>query len=342
MAEPDLIEQLDQAVEAILSGAQTVPAPAGPIGELVGIARELRHLPSNDFRAKLKAELTKAAQAAKETKTMTSTTAVKPIREGFHSITPYLIVEGAANLIHFLEQAFGGHELFRVSRPGGSGVMHAEVRIGDSIIELADANPQHPPMPAAIHLYVTDVDTVYHRALEAGGTSAYGVVDQFYGDREASVKDPLGNFWYIATHKWDGSPEQPAANFIPHGLHTVTPYLHPKGTGRMIEFLKQAFDAEDVERDESPDGTVMHAKIRIGDSILEMGEAHGEFGPMPSTIHLYVNDTDATYQRALQAGGTSIVSPSDTPYGDRSAAVTDPAGNHWYIATHIRDVPLSE
>jgi hypothetical protein len=94
MAEPDLIEQLDQAVEAILSGAQTVPAPSEAIAELVRIARELRHLPSNDFRAKLKTELTETAQAAKETKTMTSTTVVKPIREGFHSITPYLIVEG--------------------------------------------------------------------------------------------------------------------------------------------------------------------------------------------------------------------------------------------------------
>lgn len=342
MAERDLIEQLDQAVEAILSGSQSAPAPAKAVAELVRVARELRHLPSNDFRAKLKAELTQAAQAAKETITMTSATAVKPMREGFHSITPYLIVEGAANLIQFLEQAFGAKELFRVPGPGGSGIMHAEVRIADSIIELADATPQYPPMPAAIHLYVADVDAVYQRALQAGGTSAYGVVDQFYGDREGSVKDPAGNLWYIATHKWDASPEQPAAKFIPKGLRAVTPYLHPKGTGKMIEFLKQAFDAEEVERDESPDGAVMHAKIRIGDSILEMGEAHGEFQPMPTMIHLYVNDADATYQRALQAGATSIVPPSDTPYGDRSAAVSDPSGNQWYIATHIRDVPLPQ
>lgn len=335
MAERDMIEQLDQAVQAILSGAQTAAAPEKAIAELVRIARELRHLPSDDFRAKLKADLTQAAQAAKETKGMASTTVVKPMREGFHSITPYLVVEGAANLVRFLEQAFGAKELLRVPRPGGSGIMHAEVRIDDSIIELADATPQHPPMPSAIHLYVGDVDAVYQRALQAGGTSAYGVVDQFYGDREASVKDPGGNLWYIATHKWDASPEEPAANFIPKGLRTVTPYLHPKGTGQMIEFLKQAFDAEEVERDESPDGAVVHGKIRIGDSIIEMGEAHGEFQPMPSTLHLYVNDTDAIYQRALDAGATSIVTPSDTPYGDRSAAVIDPSGNHWYIATHI-------
>ena len=90
---------------------------------------------------------------------MTSATAVKPIREGFHSITPYLIVEGASNLVQFLEQAFGAKELFRVPRPGG-GIMHAEVKIADSIIELADATPQYPPMPTAIHLYVNDVDAV--------------------------------------------------------------------------------------------------------------------------------------------------------------------------------------
>jgi uncharacterized glyoxalase superfamily protein PhnB len=341
MAEPDLIEQLDRAVEAILSGAQTAPAPQEAVAGLVRIARELRHLPSNDFRTRLKAELIQAAQAAKETTTMTSATAVKPIREGFHSITPYLIVEGASNLVQFLEQAFGAKELFRVPRPGG-GIMHAEVKIADSIIELADATPQYPPMPTAIHLYVSDVDAVYQSALQAGGTSAYGVVDQFYGDREGSVRDPAGNYWYIATHKWDGSPEQPAANFIPKGLRAVTPYLHPKGTGRMIEFLKQAFDAEEVERDESPEGAIVHGKMRIGDSIIEMGEAHGEFGPMPTMIHLYVSDADNTYQRALQAGAISTVFPSDTPYGDRSAAVSDPFGNQWYIATHIRDVPLSQ
>ncbi len=260
-----------------------------------------------------------------------ATTGVKPIREGFHTLTPYLIVPGAAQLIEFVKQAFGATEVFRAKRPDGA-IMHGEVRINDSMIELADATAEHPPMPATIHLYVDDVDAVYERAVRAGAASMQGPVDQPYGDREAGVKDPLGNHWYIATHK--------GARPIPEGLRSVTPYLHPRGAAQMIEFLEHAFGAEAVLRDTSPDGTIVHAKVRIGDSILEMGEAHGEYQPMPCVLHLYVNDTDALYARAVRAGATSIQEPADQPYGDHSAGVQDPFGNQWFIATHIKDVPL--
>lgn len=251
------------------------------------------------------------------------------IREGFHTVTPYLIVEGAGKLIDFVKQAFEGEELFRASRPDG-GIQHAEVKIGGSMIELAEATARYQPMPAAIHLYVKDADAVYQRAIQAGATSLYQPMDQEYGDREGGVKDPCSNQWFIGTH-------QGGRGYIPEGLRSVTPYLRPRGAAKLIDFLKQAFGAQEAERTESSDGIIHDAKIRIGDSIVELGEAHGEWQPAPAVIHLYVEDVDAVYRSALQAGAISLSEPADQPYGDRSAGVTDAWANHWYLATHLKE-----
>ncbi len=129
---------------------------------------------------------------------------------------------------------------------------------------------------------------------------------------------------------------------IPDGYHTVTPYLTVQGVPKLIDFLKQAFEAQELERMTQPDGTIGHAEVRIGDSVVMMGEARDEWKPMPSGIYLYVNDTDAVYKRALQAGATSIMEPADQFYGDRSAGVKDSSGNHWWIATHKEDVSPEE
>ena len=258
-------------------------------------------------------------------------TGVKPIRQGFHTITPYLTVREAAELIDFVKQAFGAEELHRGKGPSGG--IHAEVRIGDSIVMIGGGGAwRGTPMPVAMHLYVKDADAVYKSALQAGATSMQQPVDQPYGDREAGVKDLCENHWYIATHQ--------GANHIPEGLRSVTPYLHPRGAAKLIDFLKDAFGAEEASRAKSPDGTIGHAKVRIGDSILEMGEARGEYQPMPAVFYLYVNDADALYQRAVRAGAPSLYEPADQPYGDRNAGVEDPLGNSWYIATHIKDVPV--
>jgi PhnB protein len=129
---------------------------------------------------------------------------------------------------------------------------------------------------------------------------------------------------------------------IPDGYHTVTPYLTVEGASSLIEFLKEAFDAQETERVVQPDGTIMHAEVTIGDSVVMLSDAMGERKPMPTSIYLYVNDADATYQRALQAGGTSMMEPANLFYGDRHGSVKDPAGNYWSIATHIEDVPREE
>jgi uncharacterized glyoxalase superfamily protein PhnB len=129
---------------------------------------------------------------------------------------------------------------------------------------------------------------------------------------------------------------------IPEGHHTVTPYLVVRGAAQLIEFMKQAFAAEEIQRMTRPDGSIGHAEVKIGDSRLMLGEAGGEFTPMPAMLHLYVEDADAIYRRALQAGAISLREPVDEFYGDRIGGVKDSFGNQWWIATHIEDVSPAE
>jgi uncharacterized glyoxalase superfamily protein PhnB len=324
MAKNSLAEQLDRAIEAMIAQpGGSFPSVDSKVEPLLRLAADLRELPGEGFKARLSSDLERRATMA--------TAGVKPIREGFRTITPYLLVEGAAKWIDFVKQAFGAEEILRVARPDG-GILHAEVKIGDSMVEMADASGQFPATRTAIHLYVPDADSVYRSALQAGATSLYDPVDQEYGDREGGVKDLFGNNWYIGTHR--------GRTHVPEGLRGVTACLHPRGAGKLIDFLKQAFGAEEAARYESPEGAIVHAKVRIGDSILEIGEAHGQFRPTTSLIHLYVPDADAVYKRALQAGASPVFAPRDEPYGDRASCVSDSFGNMWCIATHIKDVAV--
>jgi uncharacterized glyoxalase superfamily protein PhnB len=124
---------------------------------------------------------------------------------------------------------------------------------------------------------------------------------------------------------------------VPEGYHTVCPYIVVAGVAQLIDFAKQAFDAKEVHVSKRPDGTIMHAEVKIGDSIVMMGESPEK--KFPAMLHLYVEDVDAVYQRALAAGAKSMREPADQPYGDRSGGVEDAFGNQWWLATHIADVP---
>ena len=149
-----------------------------------------------------------------------------------------------------------------------------------------------------------------------------------YGERSAGVKDAFGNTWYIATAHGE--------HHVPKGLQTVNVYLHPLRAEPLIGFMTRAFGASDVQKHASPDGVIQHAQLRIGDTVVEMGEAHGPYQPMPTRFYLYVPDADAVYRRALGAGATSISEPADQPFGDRMGGVKDVFGNEWYVATRIR------
>jgi PhnB protein len=138
-----------------------------------------------------------------------------PIPEGYHSVTPYLCVDGAARAIEFYKEAFGATEVMRMEAPGGK-IGHAEIKIGDSVIMLADEHPElnfRSPQTiggtsAHFMIYVEDVDARVERAVAAGARLTRPVKDQFYGDRTGGVEDPFGHHWYIATHIEDLSPEE--------------------------------------------------------------------------------------------------------------------------------------
>jgi PhnB protein len=142
--------------------------------------------------------------------------AVKPIPEGYHSITPYLTVRGADRAIDFYRRAFGAEELFRLNGPDGKTVMHAELKIGDSRFFLGDEVPgmdgRSPETlggsPSGIYLYVKDVDEAFRKAVAAGATVKRSLEDMFWGDRTGSVLDPFGHTWDLATRREDVPPEE--------------------------------------------------------------------------------------------------------------------------------------
>ena len=129
---------------------------------------------------------------------------------------------------------------------------------------------------------------------------------------------------------------------IPEGYHTVTPLLSVKGAARLIDFMKKAFGATEVYRFPAPDGSVMHAELKIGSSVMMLGEPMEGSFPMPAMFYVYVQDADATYRAALNAGGESLEGPTDRFWGDRVASIKDFAGNKWMIATHVEDVDADE
>ncbi|HEX9302848.1 MAG TPA: VOC family protein [Thermoanaerobaculia bacterium] len=140
---------------------------------------------------------------------------VKPIPEGYHSVTPYLCIKGAAAALEFYKKAFGAKELMRMPAPGDK-IGHAEIQIGDSHVMLADEFPEMGFLspqsvggsPVMMHLYVEDVDATANKAVAAGAKVTKPVADQFYGDRSGQLQDPFGHNWYVSTHKEDVSPEE--------------------------------------------------------------------------------------------------------------------------------------
>lgn len=140
---------------------------------------------------------------------------VKPIPKGYHSVTPYLVVDNAVEAIDYYKRAFGAKEVFRMSGPGNK-IAHAEIQIGDSRVMLTDASTEMKTVspkaiggtPVSLMIYVEDVDTVFKAAIKAGGGQIRAVEDMYYGDRSGSLKDPFGHHWHISTHKEDLTPEE--------------------------------------------------------------------------------------------------------------------------------------
>ncbi len=248
-------------------------------------------------------------------------------RPGFTAITPYAQVQDVERLITFAKEVFGAEEVER-SR-GSAGGLHCELRIGDSMVMVGGGVPpdaeevMRPARPAALHIYVDDVDAVYQRALDAGAQSLGAPDERHYGERAGFVKDPTGNEWYIATHT--------GPSYSAEGFRTVTPSLRGPNAAAFIDFSEAALGARTEMRADDPQGAVQHAVLRIDGAAVEVSPGER----LRTGIYLYVADCDALYQRAVAAGAKALGPPADMPDGDRMGAVEDPWGNEWYIASHL-------
>ena len=345
------IEKLDQAVTQLLAAPKAKLHTEDPeLLPLLRVAAELRQLPREDFKARLKSDLQRKSPVATMTETAASVRTVA---------SPRMTFKDVAKAIEFYKSAFGAKETFRFEI--GKGIAHAEIRIGDSVVMLAEEWPEggrYSPettgnSPVAMTIQVPDVDAFAGRAIAAGAKLQRPIADQFYGRRDANLVDPFGYPWSVFTVTEDMSVEEmhrrframtggekrkPAVDPIPKGYSTLTTYLVAQDADGLITFLTKAFGAEETFRSGPGSEGGLHAEVRIGDSMLMVGgggagmEWRGT--PMPSAFHIYVRDCDATYARALEAGATSIDKPADQSYGERSATVQDAAGNSWYIATY--------
>src|SRR5436190_4083767 len=329
MSELELTEQLDQAIEAMLRGADAPRKLDAQIADLFSVAAELRNLPRAEFRHRLRAELEE--EAAVSTGTKQTAVNVSRVREGFRTITPYLVVSDVHAEAEFLRQTFGVTGV--IHGLGSQGGFHAEYNIGGSMLMVGGGGEgsqwKGTPLPGAIHLYVEDVDDVYQTAVQAGATSLMAPADMPYGERGAAVQDVGGNHWYLATAFGD--------NYVPSAVPNLLPFFTPRGAPQMIEFFKEAFAAEELSVHRSPKGRVLHAEIKIGDSIVEMGEAHEQWQPRPMVFMMYVDDVDAWYARAVSAkGAVAKDEPKLQPHGARMGSIVDPFDNVWYIASQVQ------
>ena len=311
-----LTDRLDRTIDLLLDGRDATAALADPeLSPLALVASDLRFCPSPAFKERLRATL------ERRTKMPMMLENVK-LREGFTTVTPYIRVR-TAGLADFLTAAFGAVET-SVTRMGGNSV-HREVRVGDAMLMIGEGGPEGGLAFArsAFHVFVPDVDAAYARAIAAGGTSLGAPEDRPYGERSGFVEDTFGNRWYIAT-SLGPTP-------VPQGYQTVTAYMHPRGVPSYLDFLQRAFSAVEEFRYEH-EGIVMHARVRIGNGAIEMGDAQSQVEPEPIAIYLYVADCDALYEQAVAAGATPLAPPTEQSYGDRMGAVRDAMGTTWYIA----------
>ncbi len=150
-------------------------------------------------------------------------------------------------------------------------------------------------------------------------------------------QDPSGNLIELFE-----STQQKQVEPVPEGYHTVTPFLLVNNAEELIEFIKKAFGGTVDDMMKSDDGSIRHSTVKIGDSLVMISDGTKQYEPMPCMLHLYVEDVDSVYEKAVQAGGISLREPEDQFYGDRSAGIQDKWKNQWWLATHIEDLDDDE
>ncbi len=307
---------------------------------------------------------------------------VAPIPAGHHSVTPMLVVADVPRAIELYGQAFGAEQAELATDPDSGAALHAELRIGDSIVMLSPENERGARAPSsvggtcgALLVYVEDVDAALARATGAGARAIMPATDMFWGDCYAQVEDPFGHRWSLATHRYDipddevaeraqawstamarhrrpprFEPGEPASSHVPEGFFTVTPSL-VIGSADDIDGFVAALGAEERNRLVDPAGNLSHAEIRIGDSIVMLsGEERRDphmktpehLSASPVSLMYYTDDVDDVFAHAIAAGATQRLAVTDMFWGDRLGMVGVPAGHCIGIATHVADVAPDE
>lgn len=291
----------------------------------------------------------------------------KTAPDGYNTLNPYITVKDVPALIEFLQRAFGGIVQEQIEQPDGK-IEHAEVRVGDSLLMIGPSKvdaviPAHEKnRPAAFYLFVPDVDSTYARAMACGAHAWELPRHTFYGDRVGAVTDRNGNAWWIATRKetldpgelqtradrhWLGShePGKPRAAAstdvacpVPD-YRMVNPYVSVGDPSGFVGFVEQVFAGTLVRQIRQPDGHLQHAELAVGNSVLMVGPpevdalAQMESHHRTASFYVFVSDVDAVYDKCIACGATPAEAPAQRFFGDRVAEVTDPWGNHWWIAS---------
>ena len=320
-------DRLQQAADALLKTG-TLPQNK-ELRPLLETAQAVRALPRPEFRKRLKLELERKAAIAMATKPAT-----KPTSASDTWLAPYLTVERADEVVEFIKEVFGAREETR--GVGSAGGLHVTLKLGDTTIMAGGGGRglkyAGPYYPTAIHVYVPDCDATYQRALAAGATAVQAPEDRPYGERSGTVRDVGGNDWYIATGL--------GGNYRRANLPESMLCLIPNGADGLLDFMTRGLGATEmgvhrIPRKGFASGAIVHAELRFGKSVVEIGEAHGPFQNRPTTIYLQVPNADTAHDNAVVAGGKSMQPPTNQPYG-RVAAVQDEFGNSWYLSSPLR------
>lgn len=289
------------------------PTNGGPTLEQV-----LRWIPTPGFQRHLRTQLT--AQLERKINMTTAT-----IPEGFRTLTPYLLVKDVDRMLEFYTKVFGAETMSRDETPRGG--LHSMFRIGDSALMMGGPAEGSTTQ---LHYYLDEtkdsLEDVVQRAVDAGATSVFDILTADYGERFGVVRDPAGNHWILA--------ERGTSKIVLPEMGTLTSYLHPDNAAEFIEFMENAFGAEELMRADVPGRGIAHAKMRVGTSVLEFGEGNPLGLTTPTMFYVYVADVGKAYQQGLDAGAESVQAPAETPYGDYTAAFKDRWGNQWYVAEH--------
>lgn len=321
--------------------------------------------------------------------------AAKPIPEGFFVLTPQLTVKGVDAAVEFYVKAFGAQKVYAMPGMDGKTTIHAEIKIGDSVVMLDEENLEHGSKspttlggsPATLMVYTANADQTASTAVAAGAKIDMPIADTFWGDRYGTLVDPYGHKWAVATHIEDLTDAQmmeraallfppakagkkpakpkapkpgaepwrkvvgtPTKTPIPAEYHTVTPAIEVAKAAEAIEWYKSALGATEINRMLMPDGRVMHAELKFGDSRMMISDTFTEYGGKsptdlggsPVALHFYTPDADAVFAKAASAGATTKMPVTDMFWGDRYGGLLDPSGFQWGIATHKEDVEPAE